>query len=228
MAVAWAGQAELEQGPCLLQQCLVLLLVPWAAGMGSCHAAGAPAPGSSTAPELPLHPDQAPSARGISRDTKQAGKGWSTGELLARFAIHGTNLSEIHFRRKNIFNSTVCNHLIKVIRSESPRNNVQRCVTAELAAAFIRTAQTRLGHLMDWSGSAHSNWGDGLLLFPQQAALPAPALPAPALPAPSLVPGQSRGMEGLRKWLSLPAFSLLLPSFGRKTAGHGQTCVTAL
>lgn len=139
VAQAWAGQAELEKGPCILQQSSVLLLIPWAAGMGSCCAAGAPAAGPLCSPkELPLHPDPAAfrCEGDNSRDTKYARKGCSAGELLTRFAIHGTNLSEIHFLRKNIFNSTVCNHLIKVIRSESPRNNVQRCVTAELAAAL--------------------------------------------------------------------------------------------
>ena len=139
VARARAGRAELEQGPGALQQSSVLLLIPWAAGTGSCCTAGAAAAGPLCSPrELRHHPDPAAfrCEEDNSRDTKHARKGCSAGELLARFAIHGTNLSEIHFRRKNIFNSTVCNHLIKVIRSESPRNNVQRCVTAELAAAL--------------------------------------------------------------------------------------------
>lgn len=46
-----------------------------------------------------------------------------------------------------------------------------------------------------------------------------------ALPASALVPGQSRGTEGLCKWPSLPGLNLLLPSFTRKMAGHGQTHV---
>lgn len=46
-------------------------------------------------------------------------------------------------KKKYIFNSTACHHLIKVIRSESPRNNVRRCVTAELAAAL--SGQPRAG-----------------------------------------------------------------------------------
>lgn len=102
-----------------------LLLMP------CCRAPPQPrrAPPSPRPSCLPLRGDD-------SRDTKHTEKGCSTGRLLARFAIHGTNLSEIHFRRKNIFNSTVCNHLIKVIRSESARNNVQPCVTTELATAL--------------------------------------------------------------------------------------------
>lgn len=66
----------------------------------------APAAGVIRSPkELLLQPEVAAfhCQRNNSQDTKHAGKGYSAGELLAHFAIHGTNLSEIHFHRKNIF-----------------------------------------------------------------------------------------------------------------------------
>jgi len=85
--------------------------------------------------------------------------------------------------------------------------------------SFIRTAQTRLGHLMDWPGSAHSTWGTGAFAPPRQAALPASALPASAVLA-----GQSRGVGGLCTRLLLPALNLLALFFDGKMARHGRTC----
>lgn len=95
----WAGWAPKDWS--ILQQSSLLLLIPRHTGTGSCHAAG-PLRSSKA---LLFHPDLAAfrCERDYSRDANSAGEGCSPGELLARFAIHGTNLSEIHFRRKKHF-----------------------------------------------------------------------------------------------------------------------------
>lgn len=67
----------------------VLLLIP-AGAAGGCRAAGPP-----------LQPQIAPSPpRAVLVMENHARNSPSAGELLAHFAIRGTNLSEIYFRRK--------------------------------------------------------------------------------------------------------------------------------
>lgn len=95
--------------------------------------------GPSTAPKssLSIQTQLLFAARGITvRIQKMLGKAVALGSSWLILPFMAQTFQKSTFVEKNIFNSTVCNHLIKVIRSESPRNNVQRCVTAELAAAL--------------------------------------------------------------------------------------------
>lgn len=126
---ACAGRAEVAQGHCILWQCLGLLLILWNAGMGSC---------CSHLKELLLQPHLAAfhCPGNNSRTQNRLGKAIAPGSSWLILPFTAQTFQKSTFIGKNIFNSTVCNHLIKVIRSESPRNNVQRCVTTELGAAL--------------------------------------------------------------------------------------------
>lgn len=87
-------------------------------------------------------------------------------ELLAHFAIRGTNLSETHFSSKKYFNSTVCYRFIKVIRSESPGNNAQPCVTTQLYQGSAEPGGMLLGCCWDAGAVLPSAAATSCLCYP--------------------------------------------------------------